>query len=369
MHATRTLAVALAIVAGWAPSSAHAGLTLLTNAPGDSGILTSIRTGALGANWDQLTADWGVASQARYTEARISQLINPVVGQLVYEALKADSGWQASQVVGQPVTANASIGPPGPPGLSPAQARTTKLGNHVHAHTGVRLTMENDQPVNVGGVNYAAFSIFSNSTNSADARSAWYDNWVANDNQLAPLTVRLDGGFSHDQFCLVQTCGTIIPAGITAIEQQRKTVAFSASFTVLDLDTLVECNDPETCGPNPQRPKAVAWLQAEFTPDDNDNLPLTYDLHHTLSFQAISGHRYLAIGLMEASADNGGLVDFDNSFRLVGVGAPVGTLTSAAFGGDLTLGVQAAVPEPATALLLVGGIAGLLAVRRRAGRV
>ena len=365
MHATRTLAIALAIAAGWAQTSAQAGLTVVTSGPSDSGILASIRTGALGTSWDQLTADWGVASQARYTEARFSQLINPVGGQLVYEALEADSGWQSTQAAGQSAKANASIGPPTPAGNAPAQARTTKLGNHVRAYTGVRLTMENDQAVNVGGVNYAAFSIFQNSSNSADARSAWYDNWVANDDQSAPLTVRLDGSFSHDLPCPDQACGIIIPAGITAIDQQRKTVAFSASFTVLDLDTLVECNDPDACGGNPERPKAVAWLQAVYVPDDNDNLPQSYDLQHTLSFQAISGHRYLAIGSMEASADNGGQVDFDNSFRLTAVGAPVGTLTSAAFGGDLTLGVQAAVPEPASALLLVGGIAVLLAIRRR----
>ena len=368
MRHIHPIAIALCLVAAWAQTSAHAGITVITNGPSDSGILPVIRTGALGTNWDELTPGWGVASQARYVEERYSQLIDPANKGLAYLALTADSGWQSSQVAGQSVTANASIDmtPIDPNSfVSPAYARTTRLGNHVHAHTGIRLTMENDVPVSVQGVQYPAFSIFKNSSNSADARSAWYDTWLAKKDGLTPLTVRLDGGFSHDQPCLVQMCGQIIPAGITTVDAQRKSMAFNASFTVLDLDTLVECNDPDVCGGSPERPKAVAWLTAEYEQDDNDTLPLSYDSVHTLSFQAIAGHHYLVIGLMEASADNGGRVAFDNSFRLTGVGAPVGTFTSAAFGGDLTSGIQLAVPEPASALLWLGGLAGLLALRRR----
>lgn len=371
MRHTHFVAIALCLVAGWAQTSAQAGITVITNGPSDSGILPSIRTGALGANWDELTPGWGVASQARFVEQRFSQLIDPANKGLVYLALTADSGWQSSQGVGQPVTADASIDvvdiDPNTY-VAPAFARTTRLGNHVHARTGQRLTMENDVPVSVQGVQYPAFSIFKTSTNSADARSAWYDTWLAKEDALTPLTVRLDGGFSHDQPCLVQFCGQTLPAGITSVDLQRKSMAFSASFTVLDLDTLVECNDPDVCGGSPERPKAVAWLEAEYSEDDNDSLPLFYESVHTLSFQAIAGHRYLVIGLMEASADNGGRVDFDNSFRLTGVGAPVGTFTSAAFGGDLTLGIQQAVPEPASVLLWMGGLAGLMALRRQQAR-
>ena len=372
MRPKRIMAVALSIAATWAQTSAHAGITVVTSSPFDSGILPSIQTGALGVAWDQLAAGSGVASQARFVEQRFSQLIDPANKGLVYQALTADSGWKSSQSVGQPVTADASIDVVGiDPNtyVAPAYARTTRLGNHVHARTGPRLTMENDVPVSVQGVQYPAFSIFKTSTNSAHARSAWYDTWVANQDALTPLTVQLDGSFSHDQPCLVQFCGQIIPAGITVMAQQRKTMAFKASFTVLDLDTLVECNDPDFCGGSPERPKAVAWLAAEYEQDDNDSLPLSYDSAHQLSFQAVAGHHYLVIGLMEASADNGGRVNFDNSFRLTGVGAPVGTFTSAALGGDLTSGLSQPVPEPGAALLWMRGGAGLAALGRRRAHV
>jgi len=368
MQHTRTLAIALIIAAGLAPASAQAGITVVTNGPFDSGILPVIRTGALGAEWDELGNGWGVASQARFVEQRYSQLINPATKGLEYLALTADSGWQGTQAVGQAAWAYASIDvTPIDPNtfVPPAYARTSRLGNHVHAYTGQRLTMENDVPVSVQGVQYPAFSIFKSSSNSADARSAWYDTWLAKEDALTPLTVRLDGSFSHDQPCLVQLCGQIIPPGITSVDVQRKAMAFTASFTVLDLDTLVECNDPDFCAGSPERPKAVAWLTAQYAQDDNDNLPLAYDSVHTLSFQAMAGHHYLVIGWMDASADNGGRVAFDNSFRLTGVGAPVGTFTSAAFGGDLTTGIAQAVPEPASALLWMGGLAGVLALRRR----
>lgn len=371
MRPTHHLAIALCLAAGWAQTSAQAGLTVVTAGPLDSGILPTIRTGALGASWDELGNGWGVASQARFVESRHSQLIDPTTQGLAYLPLTADSGWQGTQVAGQSVRAFASIDltPIDPNNfVAPAHARTTVLGNHVHAYTGIRLSMENDVPVTVQGVQYPAFSIFKNASNSADARSAWYDTWVASKDALTPLTVRLDGRFSHDQPCLVQSCGQIIPPGITSVDLQRKAMAFSASFTVLDLDTLVECNDPDFCGGSPERPKAVAWLAAEYEQDDSDDLPLVYDREYTLGFQAMAGHHYLVIGLMEASADNGGRVGFDNSFRLTGVGAPVGTFTSAAFGGDLTQGVQQAVPEPGTAWLWAGGLAGWLALRRRSTR-
>lgn len=371
MRPLHTTTLALCLAGAFAMPGAQAGLSITTLEPGGDGLLTQIRSGALDLRWWEMTGH-GVASQARYFETRVSQLHNPALGGLEYLNLVADSGWNATQQVGQLVTAFASVDvTPIDSGTfsAPAAAQSSLFGNHVRAHTGDRLSMINDVPVNVGGATYQAFSIYKTGDNHADARSAWYDTWQADASGAYPLTVRLDGSFSHDPGCGVQFCGLTTPAGITSVERRSRQMDFMASFTVLDLDTLVDCDDPDACGTTGPRPTAVAQLTADYRHDGDDSFPLLHDTTHTLDFTAIAGHHYLVIGLMEADSRNGGRVSFENSFRLTGIGAPAGALQSSALGGgDLAAHFPSPVPEPATALLWAGGLAGWLVLRRRARR-
>ena len=141
-------------------------------------------------------------------------------------------------------------------------------------------------------------------------------------------------------------------------------LSFYASFTVLDLDTLVYCDDADLCWVGDPFPKTVAQLEARYMRDPEDGLPLFHDTTHQLSFEAIAGHRYLTIGLMEVETSNGGRVSFDNSLRLTGVAAPEGALRSSVVGGDLASAFLTPVPEPASEWLWMAGL-GLLALRRR----
>jgi hypothetical protein len=217
--------------------------------------------------------------------------------------------------------------------------------------------MENTEDVTLNGKLYPAYSLYRTSGNSASARTAWYDTWQAHSNATVPLTLALDGNLSEDMSCVQQFCGQIIPPGINSVKTRSPQHDFWASFTVLDLDTLVDCNDPDKCGMAGLRPKAVAQLEARFVQEDEDSFPLMLDTTRLLTFEAIAGHRYLTIGLMEADSSNGGMVSFGNSLRLTGVGAPVGALTSSALGGDLASAFLSPVPEPHAAWLLLGGLA------------
>lgn len=372
MHTVRRIlrrTALAALVAGAAAPMAHAGLIVTQMPAGGDGVLRSIRTGALDQHWSALTSGNGVVSQARFIETSASQLINPAGGGLVPLNETADSGWVTTAVRGASANAAASIQRTTvDPAtfLHPASASASLWGNHVRAVTGQQLAMENDVDVSVGGQVYPAYSIFLTRGQSASARSAWYDTWVADGSGSHPLTVRLDGSFSHAQPCLVQACGLSIPPGITSIDTRSPVMDFEASFTVLDLDTLVDCDDPDACGITGPRPKAVARLTASYTQDDEDSNPLFHDTTHILDFQPMAGHRYLTIGLMEADADNGGRVSFENSLRLTGVGGPAGGLRSSALGdGDLVMHFLSPVPEPGSALLWALGLAGWLMLRRR----
>lgn len=351
-----------ALIACTAVPFAHAGLTVTQMQPGDDGVLRSIRTGALDQHWWALTPGNGAMAQARFVETRVSQLIDPASQGLELLHQVADSGWVTTAQRGASANAAASIQrTPVDPStfLHPASASASLWGNHVRAVTAQQLAMENDVGARVGGHDYPAYSIFLTGGQRASARSAWYDTWVADGSSSHPLTVRLDGSFGHDQPCLVQACGLIIPPGITSIDTRSPGMAFEASFTVLDPDTWVSCDDADACGITGPRPKAVAHLTATYSQDDDDSFPLFHDTTRILDFQPMAGHRYLAIGLMEAHAENGGLVRFDNSFRLVGVGGTAGGLRSSALGGgDLVAHFQSPVPEPGTALLWAAGLAG-----------
>jgi len=363
MPTIRTIAAALCIIGTLAWPSAQAGLRITTLDPLDGGLLNHIDSGALDLHWSDMTTGSGVASQARYFETRRSQLYKPAIGGLETLDLIADSGWSGTQQIGHQVGAHASLDVQPDIFIDPAAARSTLFGNHVRAHSGDRYTMVNDVEVTLGGTTYPPLTIHQSGFNRADARSAWYDTWQAKQTAVYPLTLRLDGSFGHfsrDGVCLVTT-----PAGITSYKRLSRQMDFQARFTVLDLDSFVDCDDPDACGTTGPRPKAVAQLTADYRHDDDDAFPLWHDSTHTLDFTTIAGHRYLVIGVMEADASNGGLVSFDNSFRLTGVAAPVGALSSSALNGDLASGFQQPVPEPATALLLAGGLAGLCALRRR----
>lgn len=365
---TRTLTIAMMMAAGPLLPSAHAGIVINTLPPGGDDVFRTVLSGALDLHWWQMTEGNGTAAQARYVETRTSQLINSTSKGLEYQKLVADSGWVTTTQRGKAVSADASIDTVDHiPTVPPAVAKVSAFGNHAHAHTTVRLAMENDVDVNVQGVAYPAYSIFKISSNTARARTAWYDTWQADMSGNFPLTLSLDGSLREDATCVVQNCGLIIPPGITSVQTRSPQMAFWASFTVLDLDTLVYCDDADLCWVGDPFPKTVAQLEARYMRDPEDSLPLFHDTTHQLSFEAIAGHRYLTIGLMEVETSNGGRVSFDNSLRLTGVAAPEGALRSSVVGGDLASAFLTPVPEPASEWLWMAGL-GLLALRRRPER-
>lgn len=358
--------VAAALLA--ASPAAQAGFQLTMLDPDAGGVLPIVRTGPLD-NWQALSGS-GQLSTARYVEGRLSRLVDPAVGGPVLLDEVADSGWHSSTTAHQAVSAYASVDlevvPPG--GIpSPARARSAPFENHLQAHSGQRLRMENDVSVVVSGVEYAPLQLYRYGRNTAYAGSAWYDTWQAQQQASTTLTLQLDGSLSHDPGCLAN-CLLTTPAGITRTTLQKPQMDFEANFTVLDLDTLVSCDDPDECAGPGLRPMAVAMARVLYVAESGASFPQALDLPLSLSFEALAGHRYLAIGSLQAEAINGGRVSFYNSLRLTGVQAPAGTLLSTALGGaDLAGHFAQPVPEPASLLLWAAGLAGLAAWRRRAG--
>lgn len=365
MHLPRpllpTTLAALMLVAS--PAS-HAGLAISYLDPLQGGVLHSIPSDPL-ARWQHLIGTGQVAA-ARFTEQRRTRLVDFALNQPVVENLFSDSGWVSTAVAGQPVGAFASVVLTPQPAVNPARARAAPFENHVRASTQRKVQMENDVPVTLDGVEYGIEDLYVYNHNNAYATSGWFDTWTAQAQASATLTLRLDGKFDQSSCLGDQTCLVASPPGITSVYYSAPHMSFSASFTVLDLDTLVTCDDLDLCDDFDGQPMAVAMAQARYVRDGAAAFPQLVDESLNLSFQVQAGHRYLAIGVMEAAAGGGGSIDFYNSFRITSLEVPAGALLSTALGGsDLAGHFAQPVPEPASVVMWALGLIAVGAQMRR----
>jgi hypothetical protein len=349
-------------------SAAHAGMKVSMPGPFDNdGSPLRLISGPFNLSTTQPITGNGYFSSASYVDRRSSRLPTGPNGALERIDLVADSGLNSTSVPNVAVSAFASVDliPIDPATfVYPAAAKTDAFQNHIRAQSRGVLAMEQTQPVTLNGVNYPAFSIYQYTPNSANATSAWYDTWSASASAQVKVNFRLDGDFSKNSHCTfaIPPCIAIVPPGINDVHAEPGTIIFRTRLAVYDLSQLVPCEDPDACGNQSLIPLNMGMFLAEYQRSSSDVLPLAYDTNFSMSFNAIAGHRYYAFGEMEAQARDGGSIDFSNTFGITRVDAPLGTLTSAAAGGDLVQFFQP-VPEPRTVLLMVLGLAAM------AGRV
>jgi len=356
----------LAAASAWA-----AGFTVTT--PGsfdDNGFPQSFDTGVFGLNPQQPITGSAVYTAVQDIERRRTRL--PAAPSYALQFLEevADSGLKSTATPGVAVSAFSALTPtPVLPGLEyPVQARTQPFANQLRVATSRNYYNYNSGVVQLHGNTYQPEDIYTQGQDIAKATSAWYDGWTANLDTSATLSIRLDGNVGVVAPCQAQGgCLSSFPAGIDTSEARSPYLRVDAHFVVYDLDDLLSCDDPDECRNPMMRPRAVAMYRAEYQQNDGSVSSLAFDDARDLSFMTVAGHRYLAVGEITAEAQDGGQMDFYNTFALTAVNAPVGTFSSAALGGaDLTRHF-APVPEPATLALWLIGLLGLasLAKRRR----
>ena len=117
------------------------------------------------------------------------------------------------------------------------------------------------------------------------------------------------------------------------------------------------------------------YSSASATDNRRSRLPVAeetvFEDAWTLSFDAIAGHRYMVMGVVEVEAANGGDIDFFNTMKITDIDVRSGLLRSDVDGRDIAdlFGPDAGVvPVPATLwLVLVGGFAAGCMRRARRG--
>jgi hypothetical protein len=311
----------------------------------------------------------GYASEVRYFE-RLQSRLPTLSGGVVVVEDQADSGWNTTRQSGVAVTATASLESEPFTGHYPAVARTGFMTSHVYAQGETKLSFTNSGPVTYGGTEHAANTLYKRGFSQATAVSYWYDAWSAGGQAATvPLTLAVDGHLRPDPSpCGGQPCGTIYPPGTGTVTQTPPQATFIAEVAVFDLSREIPCMPLMLgpCGPGTSWPVPVAYMSMGYTPEEGDSPTLSIDMTHTAFIDTVPNHRYLSVGRVIAVSDNGSLLDFYNTAS-VRVLAPPGALFSDGLGGaDLGLHFAQPVPEPTTALLLAGGLAVLLAHRRRA---
>ena len=309
----------------------------------------------------------GFFSGARAVDNRRSRL--PVAGEPVFEDVTNTSGLVSSTTAGTTVVASASLQVLPVPFLGPAVARSesSRFENHASASTMPQATFWNSQPVVIGDQTYEPEFFYLEHRRTAVAESAWFETWTAQGQGQASITLALDGHLGRSS-CNGSPCLTSSPAGTDASRTDDPYVSLDARFVVFDLNTLIVCDDPDECGfTGVGHPLPLTTLTARYRGDDG--LPFDFDDSWTLSFDAIAGHRYMVMGVVEVEAQNGGDIDFFNTMKITDIDVGSGVLRADVDGRDLAglFGPDAGVvPVPATLwLVLLGGLA-TCGSRRRA---
>ena len=311
----------------------------------------------------------GFVSQANAVDREQSRLPTGPGGAVEFRNVTDNSGFLTSLSAGQTVQAHANVsgglGLVGAPAVS--RAKSDLFGNHASAATSHQLSFWNSQPVNIDGTIWAPNSLYKEHHRSAEATSGWYDTWTASAGAQVDIKLALDGRMYGNPFCDgAINCGVLLPPGTDSFRSDQPFVDLFAKFIVYDMDLIAICDDPDECGfIGAEHPTPMSILTAR-TINDGDLSDLMHET--TLSFQTTPGHRYMAMGYLSVRAQDGGVIDFFNTFRVTDIDVRAGVLRSAATGGDLAdaFGPPAnGVPLPGTLWLLLASAAAAFASRPR----
>ncbi len=288
----------------------------------------------------------------------------------------SDSDESDSETPGATVTAFARFGDTltPAPAVRPVRARTELFANHVAVATSRSRFFSGVSEENENLIYFKDFTSF------GEATSTWFDLWTADESAAIEMDFRLDGEVrvAADPCFVGATliCGFIVPPGTTGFFTQGSDASLTASVTVFDLDSIIACVEQfgDECDGDFDIERVVAHVGAEITLDDEETPDgFVVDITDTIAFDVIAGHRYFAISKVAARAQDGGVLDFMNTFALTRFSDSQGAITSFAernLGAQLPRGMAppVGVPTPSAAWLFMAGGGALLGLRTRAGR-
>lgn len=307
----------------------------------------------------------GFYSSARAIDRETSNLATGPGGRAEYRDVIDDSGLVSRSAAGQ-VAATAW----GQPAV--ARAMSNLFENHASAATAHQLFFWNSRTVRQGEEVHAPNTLYLQHQRTATAESAWYDTWTATGSGQVNISLALGGQLRSDPWCGGgNNCAIPLRGGTDSYRSDNPYLWLDATFIVYDLDQMLYCTDwPDECGnPDVPHPLPMSILTARYEGDGD--LPIDFLHEATLGFEAIAGHRYLAMGMLSVEGQDGGVVDFFNTLRITGMDVAPGVLRSAGTGGDLAdyfAQAPGVVPVPATLWLLLLGGAALVGTTRRGRR-
>ena len=316
----------------------------------------------------------GVCSSASHSVSRATRLPSDGPGSPPVDNLVTSADADSTAVAGETVSAFAVLTPISLPidFVPPMRARTDFFANHVAAGTGLRAFFTSSSE------DGAPPLYSSNSSSNGRVSSIWYDTWTANADGTVPIAFRLDGqvrvagnpctdGGAVD--CLEFFT---LPAGTDGFIIKNAFATLSASVTIFDLDTLLPCEAQfgEACDGNQREFERVAAIIGAEVTLDEDGTPFSVDISEALDLEVLAGHRYVAVSSVTARVQDGGVLDFMNTFALTRFDDPLNIIDSQAereFGARLPRVVPPiGVPAPGSAsLFLCAGLGALTVLRRR----
>ena len=309
----------------------------------------------------------GVCSRVEHLESIRSTLpMGP--DDALEEFFDADVSMDDTTTPGQLVTARASVGGVLSPGgfPSPVRAQTELFANHLDVVTDGNLFFHDSSQEHLQDV-------FKAKRSYGEATSLWFDTWTAAVTETKSTEFRLDGHADVDPFfCDFGTsCGLSFPKGTNSVFRLTSFADLQASVSIFDLDTLLPCQEQffDACdGSEREFERVIARVGAEISLQTGDPA-VDVDIRDIFEFDVIAGHRYLTVATVHARSQNGGDLDFMNTFALTRLDDPMHNISSLAeqrFGAILPRGaVTTSVPAPASASLLLAAVLMLVAKGRR----